>query len=168
MRLMSEGERQPASGRWKTYAATAAGVTVAAALGSWAVAPDTRWYRSLSKPPWQPPAPAFGVVWTPLYASVAWAGGRALLAARPRERGALAASLGVNLAVNAAWNWMFFRMRSTKAGLVGTALLDVSNAELIARTAKADRTAALALVPYATWCGFATFLNADLVRRNMR
>ncbi|MGW6207054.1 TspO/MBR family protein [Streptomyces sp. NPDC055089] len=165
---MSEGERQPASSRWKTYAATAAGVTVAAALGGWAVAPDTRWYRSLSKPPWQPPAPAFGVVWTPLYASVAWAGGRALLAAHPQERGALAASLGANLAVNAAWNWMFFRMRSTKAGLVGTVLLDVSNAELMARTAKADRTAALALAPYATWCGFATFLNADLVRRNMR
>ncbi|THA76133.1 tryptophan-rich sensory protein [Streptomyces sp. A0642] len=165
---MSEGERQPASGRGNTYAAVTAAVTGAAALGSWAVAPDTRWYRSLSKPPWQPPARLFGVVWTPLYASVAWAGGRALVAARPQERGALAVSLGANLAVNTAWNWMFFRMRSTKAGLVGTVLLDVSNAELIARAAKADRTAALALVPYAAWCGFATLLNADLARRNRR
>ncbi|WP_326666053.1 hypothetical protein [Streptomyces sp. NBC_00385] len=41
MRLTSEGERLPASGPWKTYAATAAGVTVAAAFGSWVVAPDT-------------------------------------------------------------------------------------------------------------------------------
>ncbi|MFD8685968.1 TspO/MBR family protein [Streptomyces sp. NPDC059651] len=165
---MSEGERQPASGRWKTYAATAAGVTVAAALGGRAVAPDTRWYRSLSKPPWQPPAWAFGAVWTPLYASIAWAGGRALLAARPEERRALAVSLGTNLAANTAWNWLFFRMRSTQAGLVGTVLLDVSNAEFIGRVAKADRTAALALTPYAAWCGFATLLNADIRRRNMR
>lgn len=168
MRLMRACERQPASGRWKTYAATAAGVTVTAAVGGWAVAPDSRWYRSLSKPTWQPPDWAFGAVWTPLYASIAWAAGRALLAARPEERRSLAVSLGANLAVNTAWNWLFFRMRSTKAGLVGTALLDVSNAELIARVAKADRTAALALAPYAAWCGFATFLNADITRRNMR
>ncbi|MFI6899185.1 TspO/MBR family protein [Streptomyces sp. NPDC050256] len=167
MRLRSEGERQPASGPWKAYAATAAGVTVAAALGSRAVAPDTPWYRSLSWPPWQPPARAFRAVWIPLRASVVRAGGRAL-AARPQKRGALAASLGANLAVNTAWNWWFFRMRSTKAGPVGTVLLDVSDAELIARAAKADRTAALALVPYAAWCGFATFLNAELARRNMR
>lgn len=49
---------------------------------------------------------------------------------------------------------------------MGIALLDVSNAELIARAAKADRTAAPALVPYAAWCGFATLRNADLTRRN--
>jgi tryptophan-rich sensory protein len=109
----------------------------------------------------------FGAVWTPLHASVVWAGGRDLLAARPQERGALAARLGANLAVNTAWNWMF-RMRSAKAGLVGTVLLDVSNAALTARAAKADRTAALALVPCAAWCPFATLLNADLARRYMR
>ncbi|WP_329042821.1 tryptophan-rich sensory protein [Streptomyces sp. NBC_00178] len=168
MRLMGEGERRPSSGRWKVYVRSAAAVTVAAAGGSWAVAPDTRWYRSLSKPSWQPPAWAFGAVWTPLYASIAWAGGRALLAARAEDRRALAVSLGVNLTLNTTWAVLFFRLRSTKAGLVGTALLDVSNAELIARTARADRAAGLALIPYAAWCGFATCLNASLTRRNGR
>ncbi|WP_327111285.1 tryptophan-rich sensory protein [Streptomyces sp. NBC_01341] len=168
MRLMREGERQPSSGRWKTYAGSAAAVTVAAVAGSWAVAPDTHWYRSLSKPSWQPPAWAFGAVWTPLYASIAWAGGRALLAARAEERKTLAMSLGVNLTLNTTWNVLFFRLRSTKAGLMGTALLDVSNAELIARTARVDRASALALIPYAAWCGFATCLNASIARKNRR
>ncbi|MFE7752681.1 TspO/MBR family protein [Streptomyces sp. NPDC057428] len=168
MRLTREGERRQTSGRWKTYAASAAAVTVTAAAGSWAVAPDTHWYRSLSKPSWQPPAWVFGAVWTPLYAGIAWAGGRALLEARAEERRALTISLGLNLALNTTWNVLFFRLRSTRAGLMGTALLDVSNAELIARTAKTDRAAALALIPYVAWCGFATCLNASIVRRNGR
>ncbi|WP_217919010.1 tryptophan-rich sensory protein [Actinomadura sp. BRA 177] len=43
--------------------------------GSKAVKADSVWYQSPSKPPRQPPSWTFGVVWTPLYASIAWAGG---------------------------------------------------------------------------------------------
>nr|WP_243712536.1 TspO/MBR family protein [Actinomadura sp. 6K520] len=137
-------------------------------MGAKAVDPDTAWYRSLAKPSWQPPAWAFGVVWTPLYASIAWASGRALVRSQGREHCALAASLGVNLALNAAWNVLFFRRRSTAAGVVGTVLLDVSNAELIRRTARADAVAGAVLVPYAAWCAFATALNSDIAYRNRR
>ncbi len=59
-----------------------------------------------------------------------------------------------------------FGLRSMRAGLAGTVLLDVSNAELIRRMARADPAAAVALVPYILWCAFATILNADLARRN--
>jgi tryptophan-rich sensory protein len=41
----------------------------------------------------------------------------------------------VNLALNAGWNWLFFGLRSPRAGLAGTVLLDVSHAELIRRIA---------------------------------
>jgi translocator protein len=61
---------------------------------------------------------------------------------------------------------MFFGLRSPKAGLAGTVLLDLSNAELIRRAARTDPRAAGALVPYAVWCAFATVLNADIARRN--
>lgn len=152
--------------RWRTYGATTAAAAVTAAVGDKAVDPGTDWYRSLDKPSWQPPPWTFGAVWTPLYMSIAWAAGRALLRSRGRERRALATSLGVNLVLNAAWNHLFFRLRSTDAGVVGTVLLDVSNAELIRRTARADRVAAAALVPYAAWCLFATALNSDIAYRN--
>lgn len=83
-----------------------------------------------------------------------------------RRRRALATSLGVNLPLNAAWNQLLSGRPSTKAGLAGTVLLDLGNADLIRRTTAVDTTAAGALVPYATWCTFATALNADIARRN--
>jgi tryptophan-rich sensory protein len=149
-----------------TYALTSAAAVAAAAAGARAVDPGSAWYRGLAKPPWQPPPQAFGAVWTPLYASIAWAGGHALQRTSGRERKAFAASLAVNLTVNVAWNWMFFGLRSPRAGLAGTVLLDLSNAELIRRTARIDPRAAAALAPYALWCTFATVLNADIARRN--
>ncbi|RFU37185.1 tryptophan-rich sensory protein [Actinomadura logoneensis] len=163
MRLIGRRDDHP---RWKVYGATTAAVTATAALGAAAVDTDNDWYRSLAKPPWQPPSWTFGAVWTPLYVSIAWASGRALLKASGRERGTLAASLGVNLALNATWNHLFFGRRSPTAGVVGTALLDAANADLIRRTARVDATAAAVLVPYAAWCLFATALNTDIARRN--
>lgn len=159
-----EGRR--AARPWPYYAATALGVAAAAVTGARSVDPDSDWYRGLSKPPWQPPPWVFGVVWPPLYASVAWAGGRALARARGGRRRAVATGLAANLALNAGWNRLFFGCRSPKAGVVGTLLLDISNAELIRRSARADTTAALALVPYAAWCGFATALSLSVARRN--
>ena len=58
-----------------TYALTSAAVGITAAAGARAVDPDSAWYRGLAKPPWQPSPKAFGVIWMPLYASIAWAGG---------------------------------------------------------------------------------------------
>ncbi|MFC9328691.1 tryptophan-rich sensory protein [Kitasatospora sp. NPDC057015] len=53
-----------------------------------------------------------------------------------------------------------------RSGFAGTVLLDLGDADLIRRTTRADRTAAAALVPYATWCAIATALNLDITRRN--
>jgi tryptophan-rich sensory protein len=89
---------------WVTYALTSVAVGVTAAAGARAVDPDSAWYRGLAKPPWQPPPRAFGVNWTPLYASIAWASGRALRRAGGRQRIALIASLAANLTLNAARN----------------------------------------------------------------
>lgn len=164
MRLLSEGHTKP-SIRFP-YVVTATAVAATAVAGAAAVDPDSAWYRHLDKPAFQPPAWAFGAVWTPLYASLAWAGGHALQRAGGEHRRALTAALGTNLVLNAAWNWLFFRGRSPRAGLAGTLLIDLSNIALIRRTADVDRTAARALLPYAGWCGFATALNAAIVRRN--
>jgi translocator protein len=150
---------------WATYVLTATAAGAAAAAGAWAVDPGSAWYRGLDKPSWQPPPQAFGLIWTPVYASIAWAGGRALQRASGHRRNALAASLAVNLTVNATWNWLFFGLRSPRARLAGT-VLDLSNAELIRRSARTDPWAAAALVPYGLWCAFATVLNADIARRN--
>ena len=61
----------------KSLAWTAPTVAAAAAIGSVATKETkSRWYRSLDKPPFQPPAPVFPIAWTALYASTALAGDR--------------------------------------------------------------------------------------------
>ncbi|MFD4651763.1 TspO/MBR family protein [Streptomyces sp. NPDC056721] len=105
-------------------------------------------------------------MWTPLRASIAWAGGHALTRTEGERRDALAASVGANLILNAAWNWLFYGRRSPRAGLVGTLMLDLSNIELIQRTAQVDTARARALLPYAGWCAFATALNMAIAKRH--
>jgi tryptophan-rich sensory protein len=141
-------------------------VGVGAWLGARAAVPSDDWYASLDKPSWQPPAKAFPLVWTPLYATIAWSAGRSLSRADRRERRALAARFGANLALNSAWTWLFFARRSPVAGVWGSLLLDASNLQVIRRVARGDRTAAAALAPYAAWCLFATALSASIARRN--
>ncbi|MFF3728552.1 TspO/MBR family protein [Streptomyces erythrochromogenes] len=148
MRLISE-RHAPAMRRerWKRYAGAAVAVGAAAAVGSMAADADSAWYRSLRKPVWQPPPSTFGIVWTSLYASLAYAAGHALGRTQGLERTKTAASFGVNLALNAGWTWLFFGFRSPRAALAGTLLLDISYAELIRRA-------------------FATALNTSLAHRN--
>ncbi|MEU5123409.1 TspO/MBR family protein [Streptomyces asoensis] len=173
MRLISErasavpavsAERAPS---WHLYAATGAAVVATAVAGGKAVDADGTWYKALDKPPWQPSSWAFGVVWTPLYASVAFATGRALAKSRGEVRRHLVADLASNLALNVGWNWAFFGLRSPSAGVAATLALDASNVRLLRRVTRVDRAAGRTLVPYVLWCGFATALNASIARRNV-
>lgn len=153
---------------WAGYLTAVAAAGAAAVAGSIAVDPRSDWYRGLDKPDWQPPGSAFGPVWTGLYASIAWSGGRALNRATGSDRRRYISALATNLSLNAGWNWLFFGARSPAAGLAGIAALNLSNLSLIRTTARIDGKAAAALIPYALWTGFATVLNADIVRRNRK
>ena len=144
----------------------AGAVAVAAAAGSAAADPRSDWYQSLRKPSWQPPPAAFPLVWAPLYASIAVAGARALSRAGSQTRGPVIRNLLTDLALNAAWPPLFFRVRRPRAALAEIAGLNLANAALIRRAWQADRTAALLLVPYAAWTVFATALNTEIVLLN--
>jgi translocator protein len=148
------------------YAATATVVAATAAASSRAVSTGTAWYRTLRKPSWQPPSWSFGVVWTPLYATIAWSAGHAVLRTRGAARRELLTAYGINLAANAAWSYLFFGRRSTLGGLAGTLALDASNADLLRRANRHDPVAARVLLPYAMWCLFATALNASIAAKN--
>lgn len=138
----------------------------AAVLGSLGTRPDSAWYRRLDTPPWQPPGIAFPLVWTPLYGLVAWGTGRLVESAPGAERGRLLGLVAADLVANAGWNWAFFAARSPARGLAVIAVLDGLNVALLREAARRDRTAAAALAPYVVWCGFATALNASILRRN--
>ena len=138
----------------------------AAGVGSLGTDPESEWYESLEKPPWQPPPIAFPLVWTPLYVAIAYGTGRMIDRSEPEDRAGLLTLTAANLAANAGWNWAFFRSRSPAGGLVVITALNALDAALVRRAATVDRRAAVALAPYAAWVGFATALNASIWRRN--
>ena len=151
----------------RTRALAAAGALSAALVGALGTDPDSRWYRSLAKPPWQPPPLAFPLVWTPLYGLIGYGTGQLLEAEPyPDRRRRLAALVAADLTANAGWCWLFFRGRSPGRGLAGILVLDALNLELWRQAVRRDRLAAAALAPYVAWSLFATALNADIWRRN--
>ena len=150
------------------YALASAAVAATAVLGGIGAAPGTRWYRELDKPPWQPPASAFGPVWTALYVLLALAGGRSLAGAGGWRRRVYLRAYLANLALNAGWTWLFFRARRPGAATAEAVVLAASTADLARRSWVVDRRAGAALVPYAVWTTFAAALTAAIARRNPR
>ncbi|MGY1695309.1 MULTISPECIES: TspO/MBR family protein [unclassified Geodermatophilus] len=144
---------------------SSAAVVLTALAGTAATDVDSTWYRRLDKPRWQPPGPVFGIVWTGLYALLAFAGGRGLRLAGAADPGYARAFAG-NLVLNAGWSWAFFRAHRPPLATVEAAVLAASTADLARRTARLDRTAGQALLPYAVWTAFATVLSGEIARRN--
>lgn len=147
--------------------ATSAMSATAAAVGALGTDPDSGWYRSLDKPEWQPPPVAFPLVWTPMYAAIAWGTARMVDAEPdPGRRKELFALVGADLAVNAGWCWSFFKARSPAAGLGTIVVLNGLNVALLREAWRRDRRAAVALAPYVVWSGFASALTFSIWRRN--
>lgn len=146
---------------------TSAAVAATAVIGALGTDVASSWYRDLDKPTWQPPGAAFGPAWTTLYALMAVASARTLdRLEKPEERRAFSAVFGANLALNAGWSWLFFTGHRPRWALAEILVLEASTLDLTRRAAKADRTAASMLLPYAGWVAFATALNAAIAHRN--
>lgn len=121
------------------------------------------WYRSLNKPPFNPPNWVFAPVWTALYLMIAVAGWRIFLRA-PRSQ---AMQLWwAQLALNFLWSPLFFGLQKMALALADISALTVITWALVFRAFRMDRTASLLLVPYAAWVSFASLLNASLLFLN--
>jgi translocator protein len=152
--------------RPSTNRLAAAGATVATAVaGGLLTDPTSAWFEALRKPPWYPPPATFGVVWTGLYAGMAWAGGE-VLERGGKDRRPFARAALLNLVMNAGWTAVFFRAHRPAAAAAECALLTVSTADLVRRAGQVSPAARAVLIPYAIWTGFATALSADIARRN--
>ena len=142
-------------------------VAATAGLGARATTPalNSRWYRRLDKPSWQPPGPVFGPVWTVVYALIA----ASMVAVRRNGGDAqrpLFVLFGTNLALNLAWALIFFRGRSPVAAGVEILALEGTTLALVVHARPVSRLAAPLLVPYALWVAFATALTWAIWARN--
>ena len=118
------------------------------------------WYAGLERPDWAPPNAVFGPVWTALYVMMGIA---AWLVWREHgfrgARAALVAYVG-QLALNAAWSWLFFGLHDIRAALACIIVLWFAILATTVLFARRHRIAAWLLVPYLLWVTFATALNA--------
>ncbi|PZQ16266.1 MAG: TspO protein [Ancylobacter novellus] len=150
---------------WPAAAAIGWAVTVAVVGG--ALTTLGPWYDALKRPKLQPPDWAFGPAWTAIFALAALS---AVLAWRdaPDEatRRAVVALFVVNGALNILWNVFFFTLRRPDRALVEVAFLWLSILAPIVVFWPFSPTAALLLLPYLAWVGFASFLNYEIVRLN--
>jgi translocator protein len=158
------------AGRDWTNVAGAAGVT--ALMAAVAVAGGASggfrsdWYVRLRKPAWQPSGAVIGAVWSGLYTLTAISG--SLLWARrrdPRARPLLGLFL-IQAALNAAFTPLLTRARSPELAAADSAALGVTVAALTVLAWPVRRTAAVLLLPYVAWTGFATFLSYRIVALN--
>ena len=136
----------------------------AAALGA-RFLPD-EWYRQLAKPTWTPPDAIFAPVWTILYlfmATAAW-----LVWKRHGVAGAVVplALFLLQLALNAAWSWLFFGRRHPQAAFVDIVVLWAVILATLISFWPLEPLAGILLVPYLAWVSFATALNWTIWRMN--
>jgi len=126
------------------------------------------WYYGLNKPPWQPPDWLFGPAWTLIYGLCVWSAGRAWLAAETdAERyGQVLAPFAVNIVLNAAWSFLFFRFRRPDWAFVEVIALWLSVASLVIVLWPLDRLASVLILPYLSWVTFAATLNRTIIRLN--
>ena len=155
----------------KALVGTGLATTMAAVAGSVASQQGVRgWYTKIRKPGYVPPNAVFPVAWTTLYVDIAATSAATIERFRAEGQDGKArayiAALGANLALNAGWSWVFFKMNKLGPSVVAAAALAASSADLTRRAADADLKFGAALAPYPLWCGFATVMTADIWRLN--
>ena len=124
------------------------------------------WYRTLKAPAFTPPDLVFPMVWMVLYGLIAVAGWR-LWRHRQSVVGRLAlAAWGLQLALNFAWPILFFSLHRLGLALAEIALMAAAIAVTIVLALKADRPAAVLLLPYLAWVAFTGVLNEAFLRLN--
>jgi len=140
--------------------------SVAALGGRWTAAEIPTWYKTLTRPPFAPPNWLFGPVWTTLYllmALAAWQVSQS--AATPLRAWAIVLFL-VQLGMNLAWSWIFFRQHAIGAAAVEVVLLWMAIGGTIELFAQVNPIAAWLMVPYWAWVAFASILNIAFWRLN--
>lgn len=148
---------------WWTVLPFLAAVAVVAALGGLAASSARSTYDALDLPSFAPPGWVFGPVWTVLYLFIGIAG---WLLWRARGWDRALTLWGGQLVLNLAWTPLFFAGDRYGLALVDIVVLVLAIALLVVWSWRRSTAAAWLLTPYLLWVGYATALNAAIVRLN--
>jgi benzodiazapine receptor len=124
------------------------------------------WYAALAKPTWTPPSSLFAPVWTALYVLMGWA---AWLVWRRVGFAGAPIALGlfiVQLCLNALWSYLFFGAHRPGLAFADISVLWLAILLTMILFWRIRPVAAVLLLPYLCWVGFASALNLALWRLN--
>ena len=126
-------------------------VAATSVVGQFATYPNLApWYAGLAKPSFNPPNWVFGPVWTSLYLLMAFAAWRILrMPAASAQRGWSLSLFFAQLALNAAWSWMFFSAHNPLLGLINIVPQILVIIATIVAFYRIDRVAGWCLMPLA-------------------
>ncbi len=124
------------------------------------------WYAALAKPDFTPEGWVFPVAWAILYLLQGIALAMILHARGASGRGPAIGLFAAQLALNLAWSPIFFglhRVGLAMAVILAMLALAAAATLLFARIRK---PAALLMLPYLAWLGFASLLNWQILQMN--
>jgi benzodiazapine receptor len=133
--------------------------SIAAIIGAIASIQAQTFYTDLIQPTWAPPAWLFGPVWTTLYimmAISAWLVWKEGGISQQKSRLILFLT---QLSFNALWSWLFFVWHLGGPAFINIIIMIVLISGSILRFWQISKWAAVLLIPYWLWVGFACCLN---------
>jgi len=140
-------------------------VVYALGAGRW-VSTDAGWYRSLVRPPWQPPDVVFGIIWPYNFVMLGVAGWTVAGRESRAEQTVWLVSLALSVAAALAWAWLFYVPHSLTASGFALGAATVLTVPLTVLTFRASTPLGFALVPYQLWLAVATSLAFGYATRN--
>jgi translocator protein len=151
---------------WQSIAISVGVMVVVLVLGG-AITQLGPWYQGLKKPFWQPPGPAFGIIWTTIYvltttcAVLTW---RTISNAKDGAK--LIGLFGANCVLNLMWSYLFFALERPDWSLYQVGIFWLSILALIIYIWPRQKLASILLLPYLIWVSIASFLNLAIVQLN--
>lgn len=124
------------------------------------------WYPTLLKPAGTPPSWVFAPVWSTLYLLMATA---AWLVWRQRSAADVSLALALffaQLALNAAWSFIFFGLRRPGPALIEIVLLLAVIVMTTVKFLSFSPVTFWLMIPYVAWVLYATYLNCEIWRLN--
>lgn len=140
-------------------------VVYAVGAGRW-VSTDAGWYRSLVRPPWQPPDVVFGLIWPYNFVMIGVAGWIVAGREQRTEQIVWLVSLALSIAAALTWAYQFYVPHALTTAGVALAAATVLTLPLVVVAFRAATWVGVALVPYQLWLAVATSLAFGYAARN--
>ncbi|MBM4102257.1 MAG: tryptophan-rich sensory protein [Phycisphaerae bacterium] len=144
---------------------TALVVVYALGAGRW-VSSDPGWFRSLVRPPWQPPDVVFGLIWPYNFVMLAVAGWAVAARDSRTEHVVWLGSLALSVAAALTWAWLFYVPHSLTASGFALTAATLLTIPLTVLAFRASVPLGFALLPYQVWLAVATSLAFGYASRN--